>query len=134
MPSQKILSSVAHNIAHHAVSGLSYVHPHLKPALVEIGLNSISIDLLKPSPCPIQLQSNKPLVLALAGLHSKFEEILEAEGLSISSLQSAQLLFDFPSNYSDNYCSDCHASLTAVTGKTYRQSVNYLGQSIAPNP
>jgi hypothetical protein len=134
MPSQKLLSSVAHNIAHHAVSGLSYVHPHLKPALVEAGLSSISIDLLNPDFTPPQLKPNTPLAQALGGLKAKFVEILNAEGLALSDIQSAVLVFDFPSNYTDNYCSDCHVHLISATGKPYSQAVNYLGRSIAPNP
>jgi hypothetical protein len=31
MPRRKRLRSVCHSIAHHAVSGLSYVHPHASP-------------------------------------------------------------------------------------------------------
>jgi len=134
MPSQNLLSSIAHNIAHHAVSGLSYVHPHLKTTLVEAGLSSISIDLLKPDPTPSQLQPNTPLAQALNGLKSKFVEILHAEGLVLSAIRSAILVFDFPPNYTDNYCSDCHVFLVSTTGKSFNQAVNYLGRSIAPNP
>jgi hypothetical protein len=52
MTSIKKLSSVCHNIAHHAVSGLSYVHPHLRQACKGIGIDTITIDLLREQPCP----------------------------------------------------------------------------------
>jgi hypothetical protein len=131
--SQKLLNSVAHNIAHHAVSGLSYVHPHLKQAVETQGLDSFSINLLCENPCPPSFRSIESLQLALLALKDKLGQIVSSEGLSVSDLHSADLLFEFPSNYPDDYCSDCHAVLVSVSGKTFRQSVNYLGQSIAPN-
>ncbi|MFZ1612600.1 MAG: hypothetical protein WAT51_00405 [Holophaga sp.] len=133
MSSQKLLSSVAHNIAHHAVSGLSYLHPHLKLTLVKANLTSIAVDLLNPELDQPNLKPSKPLTDAIGALKSKFAEILVAEGLSLADVRSAVLVFDFPAYYTDNFCSDCHAFLVGSSGKHFQQAVDYLGRSIAPN-
>lgn len=66
MPSQQVLKSVGHNIAHHAQSGLSYVHPYLGQLCREAGVMSIEVELLDALPYPVGFPLMRPLELALA--------------------------------------------------------------------
>ena len=127
MPSVKHLNSVCHSIAHHAVSGLSFVHPHVLAACRGAGLDQMSVDLLDPEPCPERFRGTEPLRLSLRALRGKLDEILVAEGFSLGDLSSAQLTFAPASQGCDDYCSICHAVLTSATGHTYEHIVDYLG-------
>ena len=46
MASAKRLNSVCHSIAHQAVSGLSYVHPHVLATCCNSGVEEMTVDLL----------------------------------------------------------------------------------------
>lgn len=133
MPSEKRLNSVCHNIAHHAVSGLSYIHPHLRRACKAVGLEAIVIDLGTQSPCPAQFQSIEPLRLSLASLRNKFIEILRAEGFSETGVAEVKLLFEFTQEFPDDYCSNCHARIVLRSGKVFRDAVNFMGNRITPS-
>jgi hypothetical protein len=133
MASEKRLSSVCHSIAHHAVSGLSYIHPHLRRACKDAGISSIVIDLKQSDPCPERFREIKPLKLSLAALQKTYERILGAEGFAPSAIDKMTLLFEFTDECRDDYCSNCHAVLVSESGKIIRHSVNYIGQSIAPS-
>ncbi len=51
MPSSKLLNGVAHDILHHAMSGLSCLHPHLSQTCRTAGVTEITLDLMRESPC-----------------------------------------------------------------------------------
>jgi hypothetical protein len=133
MASEKRLSSVCHGIAHHAVSGLSYIHPHLRQACRAVGESSVVIDLCNTNPCPEPLFTNQRLQNALLSVQTRFLQILQSEGFSASDIQEASLFFEFTPEFPDDYCSNCHASLVSATGKQFAHAVNYLGASITPN-
>ena len=126
MPSAKHLSSVCHSIAHHSVSGVSFVHPHVLAACRAAGLDHMSVNLIDTEPCPERFRDIEPLRLSLAGLKTKLEAILSAEGFSMADLSSARLTFTPAFNDSD-YCSVCRATLTSAAGRTYEHVVDYLG-------
>ena len=132
MPAQNALNSVCHNIAHHAVSGLSYVHPHLRRACKVEGLDSIEIDLGVDEPCPERFRNIEPLKLSLQALRRRFGEMLEAEGFKFADIKQVKLLFEFTDQFPDDYCSNCHAYLISQSGKSFQHAVNYLGQTITP--
>ena len=46
MTSKKIFKGVAHNIADHAASYLSWIHPHIEEACLEANLDHITLDLM----------------------------------------------------------------------------------------
>lgn len=111
----KRLRSVCHSIAHHAVSGLSYIHPHLAQACNNAGLVSIVIDLKQEEPCPDAFVRIKPLRLAVQAMRNRFEEILASEGFAPTDLLAATLRFEFPDKM--DYCSsNCHACMIANSG------------------
>jgi hypothetical protein len=132
MPSIKRLSSVCHSIAHHAVSGLSYVHPHLRQACKAIGIDTITIDLMREQPCPDRFLNIEPLRMSLKALQDKFEEILTSEGFTKNEIGEINLKFEFTEEFLDDYCSNCYARLVSKNGKVFERAVNYMGKTIRP--
>lgn len=134
MPSLKRLSSVCHSAAHHAVSNLSYVHPHLGQACNAAGVESIAVDLLAEEIYPSSLPRLEPLALALTSLRARFGEMLASEGFAPSDLQRAALHFEFSPGLPDYFCRRCSAVVEATNGKSFIHAVDWLGASVMPNP
>jgi hypothetical protein len=131
MPSIKRLRSVCHSIAHHAVSSVSFIHPHLRKACKAIGIESVSIYLLEEQPCPERFLNIEPLRLALLSLRDRFQEILVSGGFAILDIEAIDLKFEFPKEYPDDYCSNCNARLASKkSGQVFEYAVNYMGQAI----
>jgi len=141
MASAKHINGVCHNIAHHAVSGLSFINPHVLAACRAAGVNDITVNLLDPEPCPPQFRQIKPLRLSLRALREKFEHMLEGIGFSVADLTEAQLIFRRAYPSAGDYCPICHAKITSKTGRHFEHLVDYLGNDLtksmkptAPNP
>lgn len=132
MPSLKRLSSVCHSIAHHAASGLSFIHPHLRRACRDIGIDVLTIDLKSEEPCPERFRTIEPVRLSLGALRKKAEEILASEGFTLHELDGLELLVDFRPSFPDDYCSNCYAMVRHKSGKVFRDGVNYLGDVVPP--
>jgi len=132
MATHKRLNSVCHSIAHHAVSSLSYLHPHIRQACRLSNLNVVTVHLLAENPYPHNLQHLQPLSMALASLKVKFNEILSSEGFSMTELDSATLRFEFEPKFTDDFSSNCFAQIVSKSGKTYEHFVDCLGHSIKP--
>ncbi|WP_394165525.1 hypothetical protein [Neptunomonas phycophila] len=128
MASHKRLKSVVQSSAHHAVSALSFVHPHLGQACEEAGLDSIEICLSDVEPCPIRFLNIEPLRLALNILKETFYGLVVTEGFEPKDIKSAKMVFEFKHGQLDHYCSVCTVSLVSTT-KTYQSKVNYLGNT-----
>ena len=75
------------------MSGLSYVHPHLKKAAKAHAEETVFINLLADEPCPQRFSEIAPLKAALNSLKLHFIEILKSEGFSNSELKAAVLMF-----------------------------------------
>ena len=75
MPTMRVLSSVAHDIAHHAASGMSWLHPHACQAVRAEGIGELYFNLLSPSPLGLASIS-KPLRASSEALQRRFIEIL----------------------------------------------------------
>lgn len=95
MASTKRLRSVTHSSAHHSVSGLCYVHPHLGSICKEYGYREISIDLLNLGFNPQLTNVTRELVLSTDALRHFFSSVLESENMKLSELRSAELIFFF---------------------------------------
>lgn len=93
MATKRALAGVAHDIAHHAASGLSYFSLHMvqAQALRDAGLDTTTLELLEPSPYPQGVKELRPLRLALQTLHATVEGILERNGLTRSDGTSIKL-------------------------------------------
>lgn len=81
-----ILAGVAHDIAHHAASALSYLSPHLALALRAAHQPTTQMDLLDPAPYPALVAKHPPLRSALAALHVTALRILQTHGLQVADL------------------------------------------------
>jgi len=123
MPKRGVLKSVAHNIADHAVSGLSYLHPHAAQVSRRNGLTSLVLDLISENPLPDGIEAYEPLRLSSLALREKFVEILEKEGLNLAQLTSAYLELTFP--ISDEYYSNCTCIITDGKGNDFRATAKF---------
>ena len=119
MPSQRALAGVTHDIAHHAGSGLSYVHPHLYQACRAAGVREATVDLLEDAPYPPGLPRIEPLGLSLTALHNKFLAILAANGFGPSDVAAATLRFQFPLLGADGYVCQVAARLESSRGRLF---------------
>ena len=113
------LAGVAHNLAHHAGSGLGYVSPHLAQALRAVGVETTEIDLLAPAPYPPKAAELQPLRLALASLQATAKALLAKHGFSASDVSSV-MLYATPAPWDTNgYSLHTRAVLISGTGRTY---------------
>ena len=123
MPSLQELSGIAHNLAHHSQSSLSWLHPHMAQACHLAGVTEVKIELLDSDPYPPALPKLKPLALALMGLQARFWEILDKQQIPRSRVRSVQLEFHFLSEDTDNYLCAVRAAITAPNGKVFQRHV-----------
>ena len=127
MASNKRLNSVAQSIAHHAVSGLSYVHPHLGEMCDKKGITSVEINILADDFYPSYFDANTPLRLSLNHLKARFFEILKREGFSENDISGVTLSFEFDFTKWDYYCSICTSKIITHSGSVYEKTVNFEG-------
>jgi hypothetical protein len=124
MPSSKLLNGVAHDILHHAMSGLSCLHQHLSQTCRTAGVTEITLDLMRESPLPTNIPVCQPLILACRAVHRKFLGIVESVGLTLADVAAARLIFhivpDAPDDYS--YFSGTSEVVTAQ-GRIYRYNI-----------
>jgi hypothetical protein len=118
------LASVAHNVAHHAASGLSWLLPHACRAARAAGLHELRFDLLSSPPLSLP-EITEPLQLASEALREKSLEILEQHGFSISTLKSMSLVMQFPGS-DEFYCVTC-VRIESLNGKVFEKSSSSLG-------
>jgi hypothetical protein len=139
MPSQRVLQSVAHNLGHHVVSGLSYLVPHLFRAAKSSGQLTVSIDVLSEPILPPTLRLDDPLRLSLEALRKRLGEILASEGFAPDALRAATLVFRFEGQWPETPATllakarggfletpgdpayHCEAAVVAANGRAYRQ-------------
>ena len=113
------LAGVAHNIAHHSASGLSYISPHLANALRQTGQETTEIDLLAPEPYPIRAIESMPLRLALGSLRATAQETLQKHGFKHDDVTSI-VLHATPAPWDkDGYVLHTRIVITAKNGRTF---------------
>ena len=119
MGRQAELAGVAHDIAHHSGSGLSFISPHLAKALRSVGVATTELDLLSPSPYPPVAGESKPLRLALAELHKFVVTLLARNGFGLGEV-SAVVLFATPAPWDmEGYLLHTRATVTSSKGRIY---------------
>jgi hypothetical protein len=104
MRSTKRLRSVVHSVAHHAMSGLSYLHPHLGELCQSLKIRRIEVNLLNAALDPAPHKIPKPLALSLPTFCRTFESILASEKLDTSAVSCASALFEFHRGSWPNAC------------------------------
>ncbi len=128
MPSQKRLASIAHSAAHHAVSGLCYVIPHLRKACSKLGRRACRINLLAEIPCPPEFRGIEPIRLSISALKEKFIEIANSEGFSAKDFKEVILVYEFP-EILDEYSSNCRVSIVNNSDVIVTRAVDHLGNT-----
>jgi hypothetical protein len=121
MASQKPLKGVAYDIAHHAQSGLSYLHPHMGELCKEIGITQITLDLMADNTYPEALREYKPLKLAIGELKDKFHSILNKREMKLNFVSELALKFVFYAG--DNYLCTVESTLVKTDGTKHIQTV-----------
>ena len=125
MTSIKRLKSVIQSTAHHAVSGLCYVHPHLGEECKKVGIKSIGVNLLTFSFDPELSTISKELELSTNALRKKFSELLAAESIRVLEMESAYALFFF---LSGSWPTSCYIAVVTSEGKKAEVAVDSLGK------
>ena len=125
------LAGVAHDIGHHAQSGLAWLYPHLGQACASAGLLSVTIDLLSERPDPLGVPVQEPLGHALNALHLTFVDLLASYGFSPSDITAASLEFTFPPGYGDYSLYRVRSVLTSK-GRTFEFTHPLIGESRGP--
>lgn len=129
MASLKEPNGVAHNIAHHSQSSMSWLHPHLGQACQLAGVSAATLEFLEAQPYPTGLPTQellprlKPLKMALKGLQAKFWEILEQQALCRADVSSVRPEFDFWSSPVDAYSCSVSTVIMAANGKVFERDV-----------
>ena len=119
MSRQAELAGVAHNIAHHAGSGLSCLSPHLAKALRAAGAATTQIDLLSDSPYPANASESEPLRAALESLRGTTLALLEKHGFAAGDVLSISLEASPAPWDKDGYSLHTRVVLISAAGRTY---------------
>jgi hypothetical protein len=113
------LAGVAHNVAHHASSGLSYLSPHLSQALKGVGASTTSVELLTDQPYPSNVAQLEPLRLAFLSLRQTVISLLATHGFSDVDVTSV-VLHATPAPWDGSgYSLHTRAVVAAANGRTF---------------
>jgi len=131
MPSKKRLNSVAHNIAHHALNGLSFTQPGLFETCLQAGVDCVVLDLLHVGTKPVDKRFHR-IRYYPNGLRDKLAEILKAEGFGLYDLADARLTFhEIDKRYA--LCDLCKARLVTRQGSIHEDWVEFSGTRRFPD-
>lgn len=113
------LAGVAHNIAHHSASGLSYLSPHLAQALRAAGEETTAIELFVENPYPPKIAEVQPLRLSLVSLKGTVQNMLQKHGFNQNDVLSI-VLHATPAPWDrEGYVLHTRAVITAKNGRVY---------------
>jgi hypothetical protein len=126
MISIKRLRSVIQSTAHHAVSGLCYVHPHLGEECKKSGIKTINVNLMNSSFDPELPSITKELELSTNALREKFNELLSIEKIYASEIKSAYATFAF---LRGRWPTSCYIEAVTVEGKKTEVAVDSSGKT-----
>ena len=121
MASQKPLKGVAYDIAHHAQSSLSHLHPYIGDLCKEVNITEVTIDLMAEDSYPAELKRIEPLEMAVNALKQKFESILSKQNMAREFINGLTLTFIFYNN--DSYLCSVESTLVKNNGITLVQMV-----------
>jgi hypothetical protein len=93
MRSTKRLRSVVHSIAHHAISGLCNVHPHLGQARKRLGVKEVAVNLLGPAISLALDPMPRQIALSTAALRERFAALVAVERLNPEDIRTAVATF-----------------------------------------
>ena len=104
MLSEKKLRGVVYNIAQHAMSSMSYIHPHLSEHCRAVRLHRATVDLLNGTLAPCNESVSTPLGLGMTALSEMFSRICESVGVEVSALSEAEATFEFAEDGWPRWC------------------------------
>ena len=122
MVSKRLFNGIAHDIAHHAQSSLSYLHPHVVHAIRRNPTSAARLSLLPGQAWPPEFVVEMPLQLATAALQEKFRQIVAGAGLDMEDLAAASLLF-VPIAGKDDYTTEVHSLIITNDGKRFEHVI-----------
>jgi hypothetical protein len=131
MPRIRDLKGVAHDLVDHAMSGLSFLHPHVGNYAREVGIDVFTIDLLDGATFPSS-KVPQPLQLALESLRSWFQPLLASYGFRLEDLASAKLAFG--AFGSTPYVCAARASITTSSGREFHYERGWPVQTKGRDP
>ncbi len=124
MASLKPLNGIAHDIAHHAQSGLSWLHPHIGEMCRKAGVNKAIVEVAVANPYPLGMERYIPLELGLQSLHKKFLEMLQTHSLSLADVASLQLEFKFAPDRTDDFTCSVKSTLVGRPKKIFTHELH----------
>ena len=125
MPSIHHLNGIAHDIAHHAQSSLSCLHPHLANLCRILGMTEVTLDLLSSAPFGSNTIVAEPLQRSAAAVQAKFRERVDGKGLHLSTVSEARLTFGFsPSR--DDYNWVVRVRVLETAGHAYEHTLPHF--------
>ena len=119
MTNLKVLKGMAHDIAHHAFSGLSCISPHMATALREAGIETTSVELLEESPYPTGVSERQHLRLGLQALHEFTVSLLVEQGFDLGDIESVCLRATPAPWDPSGYLLHTRAAITTRNGRVY---------------
>ena len=142
MPSKKLMNGLAHDLGHHAISGLCEVVGHLYLACSLTGAKQITIDLLGKPTLSKRVLPNKELKLSIQALKDKLVEMLRRLGFATEDISAASLHFTFRRLSPLKRASDllfstpwsvypsyrCESEIVTKTGRHYKHVFNQSGE------
>lgn len=123
MTSYKHLKGVAHDIAHHAASSMSWLHPSLSQACRLNFVDSVVLDLTHDPKYPEGFWVSKPLALATNGLKEWYRGLLKKKRFDEVDIQSVTIEFIFLPRRTDDWCESCRCRILSSLGKEYSASL-----------
>lgn len=124
MLNTKRLRSVVHSIAHHSVSGLCYIHPHLGQVSKNLGLDRAEIDLLGENTKSQFVEISSEIAGGVSELRELFSTILQSEKMVPGDLSEATALFFFDRSA---WPSVCYVRAVSISGRLIDVAVDQTG-------
>ncbi len=125
MGSIKRLRSVVHNIADHAISELSCVHPHLGTDRKAVAADQVSVDLLHPEVSALLEPLSAEIELFTSALRKTLAGMLASESWETGDLTSAVITFIYRGQCTWPHA--CYVRVQTKTGKTLEDAVGADG-------
>lgn len=116
------MRGIAHDLAHHAVSGLSFLHPHIRESHPQG--DRVTINLLERSG-----KGRSPALMATDAFRSRFAGLLEAAGVEPALLVSASATFFYRADPGpSDWPFGCYVQLVLINGEPIEDAVGADGR------
>lgn len=134
MRTTKRLRSVAHSIAHHAMSGVCFVHPHLGEARKRIGVKEAAVNLLQAEMSLRIEPVPQEIATSTAELRERFARLMAAERVGREHIVAAAITFLYRGTCA--WPDACYVFIETASGKCVDDAVGQDGrraQSLGAN-